>query len=140
MEEAPLHIFSASLCAAHARSPTSEPSAAACAAGTVQDLLARGASVPSVTMALLPRCAQRGGLRGVAFLIDVVGVDPNYRGRQGMTGLIMAARGGKGEIVRALLEYDALDPGIGDDAGKRALDYATANGKTEIVALLEGRS
>ena len=54
-----------------------------------------------------------------------------------MTALIFASRGGKIDIVKLLImEKDKLDLNIVDDAGKKAIDYATANGKEEIVSLL----
>lgn len=139
LSEAPLHLVSSGLCSAYSTSPASASAAANSAADVARDLLAHGAKVCSATMALLPGAAHRGKVESVKFLIDAVGVDPNYRWRQGMTGLILASRSGKVDVVRSLLEYDALDLGVTDDAGKSAMDYATANGKAEIVELLGRR-
>ena len=136
LEGAALYMISSSICSS--ASPTT--AAIDVAEEIVKDLLSHGAKVGSSTMALLPSCAHRGRVHGVKFLLDLVKVDPNYRGRQGMTCLIFASRSGKIEIVKLLLEYDSLDLNIVDDVGKKAIDYATANGKDEIVALLLERS
>ena len=135
MEEASLHIITSSICSA---SPSDF--AVEVAAEIIKDLRSRNAKVGSVTMALLPSAAHRGKLHAVKFLIESVGVDPNFRGRQGMPSLILASRSGKIDIVKLLLECDSLDLGISDDVGKEAMDYASANGKEEIVALLLERS
>lgn len=138
LEEAPLHIICSSICMAYSGSATSELlTAADSAADTIRDLLAHGAKIGSVTMALLPMAAHRGRVQSVKFMIETVGVNPNYRGRQGMTSLILASRSGKIDIVRVLLAYETLDMEMSDDAGKKAIDYATANGKEEIVGLLQ---
>ena len=73
----------------------------------------------------------------IQFLVNVVGVDPNFRGRQGMTALHFAARGGKSDIVRWMLDCcSTLDVNVLDGAGRKAVDYARANGKDNIVELL----
>lgn len=129
LEGAPLHIICTSVC-------SGSPAVAKFAAEIVSDLHSHGAKIGSVTMELLPIAAHRGKLHGVKFLIKIVGVDPNFRGRQGMTSLILSSRSGRADIVRLLLENEALDLDVLDDAGKSAMDYATANGKEDIVRLL----
>lgn len=57
-----------------------------------------------------------------------------------MTALHLAARSGKSDVVQFLLTIDSIDLSIADDAGKKAIDYARANGKDEIVALLLGEA
>lgn len=139
LTEAPLHVIASGLCAARSFSPDAASAASDSAALATRELIARGAKISTATMDLLPAAARQGRVASVRFLIETVGVDPNYSGRQGMTALIFAARGGKGDIVRYLMEQDALDPEVADNAGKRAVDYATANKKTEIVELLGRR-
>jgi len=135
LEEAPLHIISSSIC-----STSSITIVADVAAEIIKDLLSHGAKISSVTMDLLPRAAHRGKLDAVKFLTESVGVNPNFRGRQGMTSLILSSRSGKTEVVQLLLENDSVDVGITDDAGKKAIDYASTNGKEEVVSLLLERS
>lgn len=73
----------------------------------------------------------------IQFLINVLGIDPNFRGRQGMTALHFAARGGKSEIVKWMLDNcPTLDANVLDGTGQKAVDYARANGKENIVELL----
>lgn len=73
----------------------------------------------------------------VQFLVDILGVDANFRGRQNMTALHFAARGGKVDVVKWMLEScPAIEVNAVDGAGKRPLDYAIANGKEDIVGLL----
>ena len=82
---------------------------------------------------------RRGNLIMVQFLIESIGVNPNHRGRQGLTPLHFGARSGRTEIVEWLLSYKGaeVDANILDDRGKTALDAARANDKTDIVALFE---
>ncbi|KAL7533532.1 hypothetical protein ACHAXR_008234 [Thalassiosira sp. AJA248-18] len=125
------------ICSAYSRAPREELASATVAAEIIQDLLAHGAKVGSCSMDLLPSASHRGNIQSVEFLTKSVGIDPNFRGRQGMTSAILASRSGKTDIVKLLLALDSLDLSIVDDAGKSAIDYATANGKEEIVGLLE---
>ena len=133
LEGSPLHIICASVCSGH-------PTVADFAAEIVGDLLSHGAKVGTVTKELLPIAAHRGKLHAVEFLIKYVGIDPNFRGRQGMTSLILSARSGRADVVTLLLENDALELDILDDAGKKAIDYAIANGKDDVVRLLMKRN
>ena len=101
-----------------------------------------GAKPEEATMLLLHDACRRGNLRMVQFLIEVIGVDINRRGRQGLTPLHFGSRSGRTEIVEWLLSYKgvdgvAVDTTIQDDRGKTALDAARANDKADIVALLE---
>ena len=127
---APLHIISSAIC-----SSATAPLYVGITAEMAQDLLSHGATLASVTMALLPTAAHRGQLFAVKYLLGI-GADVNTcHVRQGMTSLHLASRTGKTEIVKYLLEKDA-DMNITDDAGRKAIDYATANQKEDIVALL----
>lgn len=139
LEGASLHIIAAGLCAAYVSSPDAADVAAPTAGTAARRLRAHGAGLCAKTMALLPGAAHRGKVEAVSFLVDAVGVDVNHRGRQGMTGLIFAARGGRKGIVKLLLACEALDTEVKDNAGKTAMDYAKANKKEEIVELLQSR-
>ena len=138
--DAPLHLITSSICAAYSRAPDDELVAVESANDIVKDLLSHGAKVGTVTMSLLPAAAHRGNVKSVTFLTETAGVNPNFQGRQGMSGLTLASRGGKVDIVKLLLNFDNLDLDIEDDAGKKAIDYATSNGKDEIVGLLQEKA
>ena len=101
-----------------------------------------GAKPEEATVLLLHDACRRGNVRMVQFLVEVVGVDINHRGRQGLTPLHFGSRSGRKEIVQWLLSYKgvdgvAVDTTILDDRGKTALDAARANDKPDIVVLLE---
>jgi len=102
-----------------------------------------GCAKPEIaTVLLLHDACRRGNLRMVQFLIEVIGVDINHRGRQGLTPLHFGSRSGSTEIVEWLLsckgaDGTAVDTTILDDRGKTALDAARTNGKADIVSLLE---
>ena len=86
---------------------------------------------------LLPDCARKGRLEMVKFLIDTVAIDPNFAGRQNMTALHFASRGGNVGIVKWMLDScPSIDVNALDRAGKKPVDYAIANEKDEIVSLL----
>lgn len=134
LAEAPLHILCKSL-----TSNPPLPSAVDCFAKVVMALREKGATVCQDTCALLPTLAHRGNIRLVKLLIEVAGVDVNSKGRQDMTCLIHASRGGKIDIVEYLLMSKDLDVGAQDNRGKTALDYAVANNKQAVVELLQTR-
>ena len=138
LEGAPLHIVTSSVCSSiTTMAPPSSEIVSEVGSAIVRELRSHGAKLGSVTMALLPDAAKRGRVRAVEFLLRSAGVDPNYRGRQGMTSLILASRSGRTDVVKFLLEKESSDiVGITDDAGKGAIDYARANGKEDIVRLL----
>jgi len=138
LEGAPLHIVTSSVCSSiTTMAPPSSEIVSEVGSAIVRELRLHGAKLGSVTMALLPDAAKRGRVRAVEFLLRSAGVDPNYRGRQGMTSLILASRSGRTDVVKFLLENESSDiVGIADDAGKGAIDYARANGKEDIVRLL----
>mmetsp|Transcript_35614 Transcript_35614/g.85935 ORF Transcript_35614/g.85935 Transcript_35614/m.85935 type:complete len:270 (+) Transcript_35614:441-1250(+) len=141
MVEAPLHIITSSVCAAYSRDPNNvKLTGIVAAVSAIRELHAQNAELLTETMDLLPRAAHRGSIQEVKFLVETVGVDPNYCGRQGMNSLILASRGGKLELARVLLGYPELDLKIMDNQGKTAMDYAAANKKVEIVKLLQERS
>lgn len=104
-----------------------------------KNLLAHNATRSNTIQMLLPDCARKGRLEMVKFLIDTVGIDPNFAGRQNMTALHFACRGGNVGIVKWMLDScPSIDVNALDWAGKKAVDYAIANEKDEIVALLSG--
>lgn len=98
-----------------------------------------GAEPKEATTLLLHDACRRGNLVMVQFLIESIDVNPNHRGRQGLTPLHFGARSGRTEIVKWLLSYKGaeVDANILDDRGKTALDAARANDKTDVVALFE---
>jgi len=96
-----------------------------------------GAKLSPQTSQLLHDAARRSMTPMAAFLVDKLGVDPNTKGRQGMTPLQFAARSGKTDMVKLLLSHYNIDLSIKDDRGQTALDAAKVNGKTEIVSILE---
>ena len=133
LEGAPLHAISSCACSA------ASDVAMVVAADIGRDLISRDATICPATKALLPNAAHRGKLHAVEYLIKDVGSDPNVVWRQGMTPLILAARAGRADIIHLLLTFDTLDLDTVDNAGKTAVDYAIANGRNEIVALLKER-
>ena len=138
LEGAPLHTICSCICSTYSSPSTSTTFATPFATQIIQCLLQHGAEIITETKLLLPNAAHRGRLGAVQFLVQDVGIDPNFRGRQGMTSLHFAARSGKVDVVTWLLDYvgESMDDKIVDDAGKKAIDYASANGKQEIVDLL----
>jgi ankyrin repeat protein len=71
------------------------------------------------------------------FLVETLHVDPNGKGRQGMTPLQFAARSGRMEILQYLLSLSSIDVQITDDRGQTALDAAQVNHHEAAVAALE---
>ena len=63
------------------------------------------------------------------------GADPNEKDECGQTPLHNAARDGRAEIVRALLEGGA-DPNAEDEDGETPLRIAAEEGHTEITQAL----
>ena len=101
-------------------------------------LLKRAGAVPTEpTIQLLHDAARRNLISMADFLIRTGSVDPNSKGRQGMTPLHFAARSGKKDMTEFLLNNFPMDTSVTDDRGKTALDAAKANNKEEIIALLE---
>ena len=136
LEDAPLHIISVVACST---ALLSNNIASVIAMEIGQELITHGAQIGTATKDLLPHAANKGSLAAVEYLINSLDSDPNVRGRQGMTALILAARAGKTDIVKYLLHCDkAVELEITDDAGNRAIDYATKNNREDIVALLNG--
>ena len=101
------------------------------------DLISHNAKASTEVQMMLPDSARKGKLQTVQFLIESVGVDVNFCGRQDMTALHFGARGGKAEVVKWMLNScPTIDVNKADRAGKTPLEYATANGKDDIIALL----
>jgi len=136
LEDAPLHTISVVACST---ALLSNNIASIIAMEIGQELITHGAQIGTATKDLLPHAANKGNLAAVEYLINNLDSDPNVRGRQGMTALILAARAGKTDVVKYLLHCDkAVELEITDDAGNRAIDYATKNNREDIVALLNG--
>jgi ankyrin repeat protein len=67
---------------------------------TVIDLLiTSGSTIPSDTILLLHQAARLNECSFATFLLDKLHIDPNTKGRQGMTPLHFAARSGKLEML-----------------------------------------
>lgn len=105
---------------------------------TCQLLLQHKATVTSDLEQLLHTACRKNELQFAKLLIDVIQIDPNVKGRQGMTPLQFAARSGRTQVVSYLLSLPTIDIAIADDRGQTALDAAKVNNKQEVVALLEG--
>jgi ankyrin repeat protein len=99
-------------------------------------LLSNGAKFTTATVQMMHDAARRGYTDVIKFWIEKLGIDPNVKGRQGLTPLHFAARSGKVEVVKLLLTFSSVNPSIVDDRGKTAMDGAQVNGKDEIVELL----
>jgi ankyrin repeat protein len=65
-------------------------------------LFKAGATVPPNTILLLHQAARFNECRLASLLIDTLHIDPNTRGRQGMTPLQFAARSGQKEMIVSL--------------------------------------
>jgi len=103
-------------------------------------LIISGANVSTSTAQVLLDAARRDERQMVRLLIEDLKVDPNARGRQGMTPLQFAARAGKTEMVKYLLSCKGIEANTKDDRGQSALDAARVNNKQDIVELLESFS
>ena len=105
---------------------------------TCQLFLQHKAKISPELEHLLHTACRKNDIDFAKLLMDIVGIDPNVKGRQGMTPLQFAARSGKVDMVQYLLSnHPNIDISIQDDRGKTALDAARVNDKQEIVALLE---
>jgi ankyrin repeat protein len=100
-------------------------------------LLKAGATVETVTSQLLHEAARRNETNMARFLVETLHVDPNGKGRQGMTPLQFAARSGRMEILHYFLSLSSMDVQAKDDRGQTALDAARVNQKEDVVAALE---
>ncbi|GFH62106.1 hypothetical protein CTEN210_18582 [Chaetoceros tenuissimus] len=102
----------------------------------------KGASMTDKVIQMMHTAARKGLTLAVEFWIRDLQVDPNIKGRQGLTVLHFAARSGKTRVVELLFRLNdeldlSLDINQVDDRGKTALDAAIANGKDDIVELIE---
>jgi hypothetical protein len=106
-------------------------------ADAVHALLDMGANPnPRGRFPLLSQAAFQGQLETTRVLVERGG-DPNAKGQQDATPLMMAAAAPQPnpELVRLLLEHGA-DIGARDRAGRSALDWALMQGDTEVTRLL----
>lgn len=105
----------------------------------VQILLDGGADpclANNASMVPLHAVAQNGNKEIIAMLVKA-GADINSADRDGKTPLIHALCAKRTESAKYLIEEGA-DISMADNDGHRALDYATANGLRDIIALLSG--
>ncbi|HEU4767590.1 MAG TPA: ankyrin repeat domain-containing protein [Pyrinomonadaceae bacterium] len=92
--------------------------------------------VPNAATRELWRIAESGELDEL--LVILPSADINARNEHGMTALMRAARQGRPQMVRALLEHGA-DPNLARNDNFTALSLAAFFGHTEIVEMLLGR-
>lgn len=92
--------------------------------------------VPNATTRELWRIAESGELDELLAILP--SADVNARNEHGMTALMRAARQGRTQMVRALLEHGA-DPNLVRNDNFTALSLAAFFGHTEIVEMLLGR-
>lgn len=102
----------------------------------------KGVSMSEKVTQMMHTAARKGLTSAVEFWIRDLQVDPNIKGRQGLTIMHFAARSGKVQVVELLFRLnDELDLGLDvnqvDDRGKTALDAAIANGRDDIIQLIE---
>jgi hypothetical protein len=100
-------------------------------------LLGAGATVETATTQLLHEAARRNETAMARFLVETLHMNPNGKGRQGMTALQFAARSGRMEILHYFLSLSSIDVQATDDRGQTALDAARVNGHEGAVATLE---
>ena len=117
----------------------SDPNTAdiSCLEETCKVLLQYKATITPELEQLLHTACRKNEMDFAKYLINVIGVDSNVKGRQGMTALQFASRSGHLQMVEFLLSNPNVDPNIQDDRGKTALDAALVNDKQEIVTLLK---
>jgi len=83
----------------------------------------------------LMRAVYERRLPMVRLLAGHPGTEVNQRGENGVTALHLAVAKGGAAIARLLLERGA-DPGIADDSGRTAVDFARKNNNSELVRLM----
>jgi len=85
-------------------------------------------------------CVSYFGIAGVAIdLIRIKGCDVNKRDSAGLTPLIWAAKYGREEVVKLLLQQKHTLPDIQDTRhGRTALSWAAGNGNEGVVGLFLG--
>ena len=85
----------------------------------------------------LHRSARKNDLPAVQYCVQVLHVDPNLRGRQGMTALQFAARSGQMQVLQFLLDCPNIDVHVTDDRGQAPLDAARSNQRHEAIEAIE---
>jgi ankyrin repeat protein len=105
-------------------------------------LVKSGAILSSSIQHMMHDSARRGHLSNVIFWVEKLAIDPNSKGRQGLTPMHFASRSGRVEIVEWLLSIDGkqkVDCRIIDGRGKTALDAARSNNNEDIIKLITQR-
>lgn len=87
----------------------------------------------------LMRAVYENRLSIVRLLSDHRDIRVNQRGENGVTALHIAALRGSTESVGVLLAHGA-DPGIQDDSGRTALDFARQNNDLRLVRMMRAGS
>merc|ERR1712228_669182 len=86
----------------------------------------------------LSEAAVHGDVEKLSKLRQQAGYDVNAVGSDGRTALMWAARNGKTEFVRRLIEDDEIIINKQTIYGSTALDMARRENEQDIVRLLEG--
>ena len=82
-------------------------------------------------------CAAWSGLKdAVAFLLRIENIQPNFRGEEGSTALMMASKFGEQALVATLLKDPDVQTNFRDHVGQNALMLAAAKGYKGILAML----
>jgi hypothetical protein len=76
--------------------------------GIVDLLIQYGSNIPMDTILLLHQAARLNECSFATFLLDKLHIDPNTKGRQGMTPLHFAARSGKLEMLVSNFQFTLL--------------------------------
>jgi len=139
---APLHILCKCLESLYISKPTDNITILLTLEKAIISLKLHGAMISQDTIYLMHDASRRNNVGFVSFLIEKLGIDPNTKGRQGLTPLHFAARSGHIDVVEYLLNripsscLYKVDSNILDDLGMTALDAARVNGKDGVVELL----
>jgi Ankyrin repeats (many copies) len=98
-KDPPLHRAICQIRETFKSNPTTESSTIFTLSSLITKFVDSGAAISEDTVLLLHQAARFNEVAFAQFLIDVLHVDPNAKGRQGMTPLHFAARSGQVEMV-----------------------------------------